>query len=207
MKMEFWVKRQEKKIPVVLGMMGVTFLVGCATPAPHPVISPPPAPSLSSGVDEVKHLPDVIPADGEDMVMALDQLDQDMTLSPEVRSEILSSLVAQPAPETSQDRLRRAQLLLLQHQAGTTQQAVILLQTLVGEEEKGDHAELLPLTHWLKQWADTQALLELQTDQLTRQSQELQGRADNLARQIQELRAIERNLSSRPGPDKAGTHP
>ena len=209
MKMAIEGKRQEKGIPALLGMMGVTFLVGCAAPAPHPVTSKTPTPSVSSRVvDEVKRLPDhVSPAESEDIVLALAQLDQDMALSPEVRSEVLASLVAQPAPETPQDRLRRAQLLLLQHQTGTTQQAVALLQALVNGEEKGDHAELLPLTHWLRQWADIQASLELQTDQLTRQSQELQGKADNLARQIQELRAIERNLSSRPGPDKAGTHP
>ncbi len=207
MKMAFEEKRWESKIPVVLGMVGVTFLVGCATTTPHPVISKPLAPSVSSRVDETKRIPEAIPVDGEDIVLALSQLDQDMVLSPEVRSEVLASLVAQPAPETAQDRLRRAQLLLLKHQAGTTQQAVVLLQDLVSEEEKGDHAELLPLAHWLKQWADTQALLELQADQLTRQSQELQVKADNLARQIQELRAIERHLSSRPGSDKAGTHP
>ncbi|MBW8073281.1 MAG: hypothetical protein GJU77_06310 [Ferrovum sp.] len=206
MKMAFEKKRREKMIPVVLGMMGVTFLVGCATTTP-PVISKPLAPSVSPRVDETKRVPEAILADGDDIVLALSQLDQDMALSPEVRSEVLASLVAQPAPETAQDRLRRAQLLLLQHQAGTTQQAVVLLQALVSEEEKGDHAELLPLAHWLKQWADTQALLELQADQLTHQSQELQVKADNLARQIQELRAIERHLSSRPVPDKAGTHP
>ncbi|NDU85793.1 MAG: hypothetical protein G3H99_04175 [Ferrovum sp.] len=178
-------------------------LSGC-TPMVVPTVTSPVLPPLPiKTMESTKSRPDT---QGEGFLnMALSQLTQDMSLSVGARKEVLLSLESQPQPEGPLDRLRRAQLLLLQHQGGATQQALQLLQDLQVQTVRNETAELLPLSHWLDQWAKTQLYIEGQLEQLARQSQEMQGKADVLSRQIQELRAIEHHLSSRPGGDKNGT--
>ncbi len=185
----------------ILTLATAGLLTACAAPQrqTEAVMAPVAAPALVSHSTSQTVRPVVVRNDT--LALALAQLDQDLALGGDERREMLKSLTWQPVPSDPMDALRRAELLLLQHQEGDTANALTLLKSL---NSNATPPALAPLVRWLLQWAEGQSKAEVLTNQLSRQNQELQLRSDNLAHQIQELRAIEHHLSSRPSADSAG---